>query len=83
MSDAISAIQPAIKTLITDPAWMEPMLPEESNRELEDIAFELTSKASPTASLGFSEPDFCYVRVSAFDAHSAQTAVHRGTWPAP
>jgi Fic family protein len=28
---------------------MEPMLPEESNRELEDIAFELTSKASSLA----------------------------------
>src|SRR5258708_34090927 len=34
-----------METIITDPAWMEPMLPEESNRELEDIAFELTSKA--------------------------------------
>ena len=38
-----------METLITDPAWMEPMLPEESNRELEDIAFELTSKASSLA----------------------------------
>jgi hypothetical protein len=28
---------------------MEPMLPEESTRELEDIAFELTSKASSLA----------------------------------
>ena len=38
-----------MEPLITDPAWMEPMLPEESNRELEDIAFELTSKASSLA----------------------------------
>src|SRR5258707_13490143 len=38
-----------METLITAPAWMEPMLPEESNRELEDIAFELTSKASSLA----------------------------------
>ncbi|MGC0774820.1 MAG: Fic family protein [Candidatus Acidiferrum sp.] len=37
------------ESLITDPAWMEPMLPEESNRQLEDIAFELTSKASSLA----------------------------------
>jgi hypothetical protein len=49
MAYFISAIQPAMETLITDPAWMEPMLPEESNRELEDIAFELTSKASSLA----------------------------------
>ena len=34
---------------ITDPAWMEPMLPEESNRQLEDVAFDLTSKASSLA----------------------------------
>jgi hypothetical protein len=40
---------PAMETLITDPAWMEPMLPEETNRELEDIAFELTAKASSLA----------------------------------
>src|SRR5713226_3949846 len=38
-----------MEPLITDPAWMEPMLPEESNRELEDIAFELISKASSLA----------------------------------
>jgi Fic family protein len=38
-----------METLITDPVWMEPMLPEESNRELEDVAFELTSKASSLA----------------------------------
>jgi Fic family protein len=38
-----------MEPLITDPAWMEPMLPEESNRGLEDIAFELTSKASSLA----------------------------------
>jgi hypothetical protein len=31
-----------METLLTDRAWMEPMLPEESNRELEDISFELT-----------------------------------------
>ena len=35
--------------LFTDPASMEPMLPEESNRELEDIAFDLTSKANSLA----------------------------------
>jgi len=35
--------------LITDPAWMEPMLPEESNRQLEDVAFDLTSKGSSLA----------------------------------
>ncbi len=38
-----------MEPLITDPAWMEPMLPEENNRELEDIAFDLTSKASSLA----------------------------------
>ena len=37
------------KSLITDPAWMDPMLPEESHRQLEDVAFELTSKASSLA----------------------------------
>jgi Fic family protein len=37
------------ESLITDPAWMEPMLPEESNRQLEDVAFDLTSKASSLA----------------------------------
>jgi Fic family protein len=37
------------ESLITDPAWMEPMLPEESNRELDDVAFDLTSKASSLA----------------------------------
>ena len=37
------------EALITDPAWMEPMLPEESNRKLEDVAFDLTSKASSLA----------------------------------
>lgn len=42
-------MEPAMEALITDPAWMEPMLPEESNRELEDIAFELISKASSLA----------------------------------
>lgn len=35
--------------LFADPASMEPMLPEESNRELEDIAFDLTSKANSLA----------------------------------
>jgi Fic family protein len=35
--------------LTTDPAWMEPMLPEESNRQLEDVAFDLTSKGSSLA----------------------------------
>lgn len=38
-----------MKPLFTDPASMEPMLPEESNRELDDIAFDLTSKASSLA----------------------------------
>jgi len=42
-------MKPAMEPLITDPAWMEPMLPEESNRELQDIAFDLTSKASSLA----------------------------------
>src|SRR5215813_2946471 len=37
------------ESLITDPAWMEPLLPEESNRQLEDVAFDLTSKASSLA----------------------------------
>lgn len=37
------------ESLATDPAWMEPMLPEESNRHLEDVAFDLTSKASSLA----------------------------------
>jgi Fic family protein len=37
------------ESLITDPAWMDPMLPEESNRQLEDVAFDLTSKASSLA----------------------------------
>lgn len=37
------------ESLITDPAWMEPMLPEEINRQLEDVAFDLTSKASSLA----------------------------------
>src|SRR6266705_260976 len=38
-----------MKALITNPARMEPMLPEQGNRELEDIAFELTNKASSLA----------------------------------
>jgi hypothetical protein len=49
MSYLISAIKSAMDALIIDPAWMEPMLPEESNRELEDLAFELTPKASSLA----------------------------------
>jgi len=32
--------------LVTDVAAMEPMLPEEASRDLEDIAFDLTAKAS-------------------------------------
>lgn len=36
-------------SLITEPAWMEPTLPEENNRGLEDIAFDLISKASSLA----------------------------------
>jgi hypothetical protein len=35
--------------LVTDIAAMEPMLPEEAIRDLEDIAFELTAKASSLA----------------------------------
>ena len=35
-----------MESLLTDTAWMEPMLPEENNRELEDSVFDLTSKAS-------------------------------------
>jgi hypothetical protein len=38
-----------MEALITDPSVMEPMLPEEGNRALEDIAFELTTKASSPA----------------------------------
>lgn len=35
--------------LVTKTALMEPMLPEDGNRELEDLAFDLTSKASSLA----------------------------------
>lgn len=35
--------------LITDPTWMEPMLPEENHRALEDTAFDLISKAGSLA----------------------------------
>jgi Fic family protein len=35
--------------LTTDIASMEPMLPEKANRDLEDIAFDLTTKASSLA----------------------------------
>ena len=35
--------------LITDPSEMEPMLPEDGNRRIEDLAFELSSKASSLA----------------------------------
>jgi Fic family protein len=38
-----------MEALITNPSAMEPMLPEESNRALEDVAFELTKKASSLA----------------------------------
>jgi len=38
-----------MESLLTDTAWMEPMLPEENNRELEDSVFDLTSKASSLA----------------------------------
>jgi Fic family protein len=38
-----------MESLITDTVWMEPMLPEENNRELEDFVFDLTSKASSLA----------------------------------
>ena len=38
-----------MKSLTTNPAAIEPVLPEEGNRELEDIAFELTNKASSLA----------------------------------
>jgi Fic family protein len=37
------------QVLFTDPASMEPMLPEESNRQLEDISFDLIAKASSLA----------------------------------
>jgi Fic family protein len=37
------------QALSTDPAAMEPMLPEETSRDLEDIAFDLTSKANSLA----------------------------------
>jgi Fic family protein len=36
-------------SLITNPSAMEPMLPEEGNRVLEDLAFALTNKASSLA----------------------------------
>lgn len=35
-----------MEALITNPSAMEPMLPEKSHRDLEDVAFELTTKAS-------------------------------------
>ncbi len=35
--------------LVTDVAAMEPMLPEKASRDLEDIAFDLTAKASSLA----------------------------------
>jgi len=38
-----------MKILFTDPASMESMLPEEINRELDDIALDLTSKAGSLA----------------------------------
>lgn len=38
-----------MEVLITDPSWMEPTLPEENNRALEDTAFDLISKASSLA----------------------------------
>jgi Fic family protein len=37
------------EVLFTDPASMEPMLPEENNRQLEDISFDLIVKASSLA----------------------------------
>jgi Fic family protein len=37
------------QVLFTDPASMEPMLPEESNRQLEDISFDLIAKTSSLA----------------------------------
>jgi len=40
---------PAIGSLITDPTSMEPMLPSEGQRELEDLAFNLIRKASSLA----------------------------------
>jgi Fic family protein len=42
-------MESAMNTLITDPTWMEPMLPEENTRALEDTAFDLISKASVLA----------------------------------
>lgn len=39
------------ENLFIDPASMEPMLPEESSRGLEDIAFDLTSKANSLAGM--------------------------------
>jgi len=36
-------------SLMTDPSWMEPVLPEEGDRALEDAAFDLISKASSLA----------------------------------
>lgn len=36
-------------SLITEPSWIEPTLPEADNRGLEDLAFDLISKASSLA----------------------------------
>jgi hypothetical protein len=44
------AIKPAMNTPVTNPNWMEPLMPpEEGQRRLEDAAFDLVSRASSLA----------------------------------
>lgn len=43
------AEEAAMESLLTNPASMEPMLPPEGERHLEDLAFELVTKASSLA----------------------------------
>src|ERR1035437_4968137 len=45
-----SVMEPAMNTPITNPSWMEPILPpEEGQKRLEDAAFDLVSRASSLA----------------------------------
>jgi hypothetical protein len=51
-----AACKPAMDALITNPSWMEPMLPpEEGQRQLEDAAFDRHSR--PLDELLLLEPD--------------------------
>ena len=45
----VMAKEPARNTVVENPALMEPMLPHEGERRLEDLAIELVSKASALA----------------------------------